>query len=130
MILSRNHKTKLTTFVLFNPNLLKRTFDATTFANVDAEVTAVEHPPSDAEIVADLLETEDFSDDDDDYSSEDGDEPIKCPDKNELFQIIKTLQRFSLFLDKEDTIQLTLVTLKVKSISTLLRRSKHPLGTF
>ena len=75
-------------------------------------------PPSDAEIVAELLETEVVSD----YyyyyyyyyyhyycyyyySGEVADEPVKCPDKNQLFQVIETLQRFSLFLDEGDTIQ-------------------------
>ena len=62
-------------------------------------------PLSDAEIVAELLETESVSDDDDYYSSEVADEPVKCPNKNELLQVIKTLQRFSLILDKGDTIQ-------------------------
>ena len=65
-------------------------------------------PTSDAEIVTELLETEGVSD----YyyyyyyySREVPDEPVKCPDKNELLQVIETLQRFALFLDKGDTIQ-------------------------
>ena len=40
------------------PNLIEEDFDATTFGDVDAEVIAVQPPPSDAEIVAELLETE------------------------------------------------------------------------
>ena len=56
--------------------------------------------PSDAENVAELLETNGVSDDDDYYSGEVADEPVKCPDKNELLQAMETLQRFSLFLDK------------------------------
>ena len=56
-------------------------------------------------IVAELLETEGISDDDDDYSSEVADEPVECPDKNELFQVIETLRRVSVFLGKGDTIQ-------------------------
>ena len=52
-----------------------------------------------------LLETEGVSDDDDYYSSEVADEPLKCPEKNELLQVIETLQRFSLFLDKGTSIQ-------------------------
>ena len=52
------------------------------------------------------METEGVSDDDDDYYSGDVvDEPVNCPDKNELLQVINTLQKFSVFLDKEDTIQ-------------------------
>ena len=86
-------------------DLVEEDFDATTFVDVDAEVIAVQPPPSDAEIVAELLETEGVSDDDDDYSSEVADEPVKCPDKNELLQVIETLQGFSLFLDKGYTIQ-------------------------
>ena len=43
------------------------------------------------------------------YSSKVADKPVKCPDKNELLQVIETLQNFSLSLDKsrggEDTIQ-------------------------
>ena len=87
------------------PNLIEEDFDATSFANVDAEVIAVQPPPSDAEIVAELLETEGVSDDDDYHSGEVADEPVKCPDKNELLQVIDTFQRFSLFLDKGNTIQ-------------------------
>ena len=34
------------------------------------------------------------------YSSKVADKPIKCPDKNELLQVIETLQNFSLSLDK------------------------------
>ena len=61
-------------------NFIEEDFDATTFAYVDADVIAVQPPPSDAEIVAELLETEGVSDDDD-YSVEVADEPVKCPDK-------------------------------------------------
>ena len=86
------------------PDLIEKDFDATTFADVDTEVIAVQPPPSDAEIVAELLETEGVSDDGD-YSGEVADEPVKCPYKNELLQVIKTLQRFSLFLDKGEAIQ-------------------------
>ena len=86
------------------PNLIEEEFDAPTFADVDAEVIAVQPLPSDTEIVAELLETEGVSDADD-YSGEVADESVKCPDKNKLLQAIETLQRFSLFLDKGDTIQ-------------------------
>ena len=39
-----------------HPNLIEEDFDATTFADVDAEVIAVQPPPSDAEIIAELLD--------------------------------------------------------------------------
>ena len=50
-------------------------------------------PPSDAEIVAELLETKGVSDNDYNYPGEIVDEPVKCLDKNDL------LQRSSLLLD-------------------------------
>ena len=86
-------------------NLIEEDFDATTFANVDAQVIAVQPPPSDAEIVAELLVMEGVSGDDDSCSSEVSNDPVKYPDKNELLQVRETLQRFSLFLVKRDTIQ-------------------------
>ena len=81
-------------------------------------------PPSDAEIVAELLETKGVSDNDDNYPGEIVDEPVKCLDKNDL------LQRFSLLLDKEDTIQSYASRIESQVDITLLRRrSKRPLGT-
>ena len=87
------------------PNLIEQEFSATTVFDVDVEVIAVQPPTSDAEIVAELLETEGVSDDDDDYSGEVADEPVKYPDQNDLLQVIETFQRFSLFLDKRDKVQ-------------------------
>ena len=55
------------------PNLIEEDLDATTFADVDAEVIAVQTPPSDAEIVAELLEMEGTNDDDHYYSGDKGD---------------------------------------------------------
>ena len=55
------------------PSLIDEDFDATTFADVDTEVIAVQPPPSDAEIVAELSEREGISDDDDDDDDDDGD---------------------------------------------------------
>ena len=59
-------------------------------------------PPSDAEIVGELLETEDVSNDNDNAIKTE-DEPVYCPDRNELLQIIETMQKFSLF-SKDGTI--------------------------
>ena len=102
----RELQDKIDDFNSFQLNLIEQKFDATTFADVDAEVIAVQPPPSDVEMEAELMEKVGVSDDDDDnYSGEVADEPVKCPDKNELLQVIETLQRFSLFLNKNDTIQ-------------------------
>ena len=68
---------------------------AASFTDVDAGIHAVP-PPSDAEIVAELLETEDASTDNNDTIVTD-DQPMQCPDRNELLQIIETMQKFSFF---------------------------------
>ena len=88
-------------------------------------------PPSDAEIVAELLETKGVSDNDYNYPGEIVDEPVKCLDKNDLLQVLQTLQRFSLLLDKDDTIQSYASRIESQvNITLLRRRSKRPLGTF
>ena len=88
-------------------------------------------PLSDAEIVAELLETKGVSDNDDSYPGEIVDEPVKCLDKNDLLQVLQTLQRFSLLLDKDDTIQSYASRIESQvNITLLRRRSKRPLGTF
>ena len=66
------------------------------FTNVDAEVLAVQLQHYDDELVAELLETKDVINDNDDAIDTE-DEPAYCPDKNELLQIIKAMQKFSLF---------------------------------
>ena len=77
-------------------NLIEEDFDTTISADADAEIIAVQPLPSYVEIVGELLETEGASDDDDDDDSgEVADEPGKCPDKNELLQVVETLHRFS-----------------------------------
>ena len=78
--------------------------DATSFTGVDAENRVVQPPPSDAEIVAELLETEDVSNHNND-AIETEDEPMYCPGRNELLQIIETMQMFSLFSQDHAIVQ-------------------------
>ena len=73
--------------------------DGASFTQVDAEVLVVQPPPSDTEIVAQLLETEDVSNNNDKAE----DELVYCLDRNGLLQIIETMQKFSLF-SKDDVI--------------------------
>ena len=57
--------------------------DVAFFTEVDTEALAVELSPSDAEIAAELLETENVSNDNDDATDPE-DEPVYCPNRNEL----------------------------------------------
>ena len=83
------------------PDLISENMDKVSFTDVDAEVLAVQPPPSDAEILAELLETEDVSNDNSD-AIETEDEPVYCTNRNELLQIIQTMQKF--LFSKDGTI--------------------------
>ena len=87
---------------LVQPDLVSGNMDAASFTDGDAENLAVQPPPSDTEIVAKLLEMEDVSNDNKNAVKTD-DDPVNCPDRNELLQIIDTMQRISLF-SKDDVI--------------------------
>ena len=50
---------------LIQPDLVSENMDVTSLTEVHAEVLVVQPPPSDAETVAELLETEDVSNDND-----------------------------------------------------------------
>ena len=78
--------------------------DAAFFTDVDPEVLAVQPPHPDAEIVAELLEMEDVSNVNDD-AIETEDEPVYCLDRNELLQVIETMQKFSLFSEDGAIVQ-------------------------
>ena len=80
---------------LFEPVLVSENMDEASFTAVDAEVP-VQPPLSDAEIAAEPLETESVSNDNDD-GIETEDEPVYCPDRKELLQIIETMQNSPCF---------------------------------
>ena len=68
------------------PDFVSESNDAASFTDVDSEVLAVQSPPSAAEMVAELLETKDVSNDKDDAIAT-KDEPVYWPDRNELLKI-------------------------------------------
>ena len=81
---------------LFEPVLVSENMDEASFTAVDAEVPVVQPPLSDAEIVAEPWEKESVSNDNDD-GIETEDEPVYCPDRKELLQIIETMQNSPCF---------------------------------
>ena len=78
------------------PDLVSENMDAVSFTDFAPKVLTVPLLHSDAEIVAELLEMEGVSNDNDD-AIETVDEPVYCPDRNELLQVIETMQKI-LFL--------------------------------
>ena len=69
------------------PDLVSESMDPASFNHVDAEVVIVHPLPSDAEIVGELLETEDGSTDNDDAIKTE-DEPVYFPGRKKLLQIL------------------------------------------
>ena len=80
--------------------------NAASLIDVDAEVSAIQPPPTDAEIFADFLETGNISDDElVDDSDDVEDVPMECPWKNELLHALELFQMFSVFAAGGDTVQ-------------------------
>ena len=87
-----------------HPDHILEDINAASLVHVDAEVSAVQPPPTDAEILADFLETDNISDDElVDDSVEDV--TMEYPGKNELLHALELSQKFSLFAADGDTVQ-------------------------
>ena len=77
-------------------DFVSENMDAASFTDVDAEVLTVQPPSSEAENLVKLLGAEDVNNDNDDaVETETG--PVYYPERNELLEIIETVQKFSLF---------------------------------
>ena len=77
------------------PGLVSENMDAASFTDVDPEVTSCT-AASDADIVAEMLETKDVNNDNDD-EIEIEDEPLYYTERNEILQIIEIMLKFSFF---------------------------------
>lgn len=84
------------------PDLVSDNMNEASFAEVDAEVLAVQLSPFEAETVAELLGTEDVSNDNDD-AIETEEKPVYFHNRNKLLQIVEHMQKFSLF-SKDDVV--------------------------
>ena len=77
-------------------NFILEDINAASLVDVDAGVSAVQPPSTDAEIIADFLETDDISDDDlVDDSDDVEDVPLECPGKTGLLHALELFQKFS-----------------------------------
>ena len=74
------------------PDLIPEDINAASLVDVDAEVSAVQPPPTDAEILADFLETDNISDDEwVDDSDDVEDVSMECPVENKLLHALLEL---------------------------------------
>ena len=84
------------------PDLVSDNMNEASFAEVDAEVLAVQLPPFEAETVAELSGTEYVSNDNDD-AIETEEKPVYFHNRNKLLQIVEPMQKFSL-VSKDDVV--------------------------
>ena len=76
-------------------DLIPEDINAASLVDVDAEVSAVQPPPTDAKILANFLGTDNISNDEFVDDSDDvEDVPMKCPVKNELLHALELFQSF------------------------------------
>ena len=80
--------------------------DATSFTDVDGGVLIAQPDSlSDEDIIANVLGTDDSISDDEDDEPEAGDDPVECPDRRELLQMVDLMHRFSLFSKEGEIVQ-------------------------
>ena len=84
------------------PGLVSENTDAASFTDVDPEVSNCTATPSDADIVAEMLETKDVNNDNDDEIEIEV-EPLYYTERNEILQIIEIMSKF-FFLSKDGAI--------------------------
>ena len=88
------------------PDLIPEYVNAASLVDVNAEVSAVQPPHTDAEILADILETDNISDDElVDDSDDFEDVSMEFPGKTELLHALELFQKFSLFAADGGTVQ-------------------------
>ena len=82
------------------PDLVPEDVNVSSLIDVDSEVSAVQPPLTDSEILAEVFKAVDISDRDDeiiDASDDIEEEPVECPGKTNLLNALELLQKFSLF---------------------------------
>ena len=90
------------------PDLVPEDVNVSSLIDVDAEVSAVQPPLTDFEILAEFFKTGDISDGNEeiiDASDDNEEEPVECPGKTDLLNGLEILQKFSLFSANGEPVQ-------------------------
>ena len=90
------------------PDLVPEDVNASSLIDVGSEVSAVQPPLTDSEILAEFFKTGDISEGDDeiiDACDDIEEEPVECPGKTDLLNALELLQKFSLFFVNGETVQ-------------------------
>ena len=90
------------------PDLVIEDVNAASLTDVDADVSAVQPPLTDSEILAEFFETGNISDGYDEVMDVRvglKEEPMKCPRKSDFLFILEVLPKFSLFSTNGEALQ-------------------------
>ena len=96
------------------PDLVPEDINASSLIDVDSEVSAVQPPLTDSEILAQFFKTGDISNGDDeiiDASDDIEEEPVESPGKTDL-NALELLQRFSLFSANGEAVQVNCLNIE------------------
>ena len=90
------------------PDLVTEDVNAASLTDVNADVSAVQPPLTDCEILAEFFETGNISDGYDEVMDVRvglKEEPVKCPRKSDFLFIMEVLPKFSLFSTNGEAVQ-------------------------
>ena len=110
------------------PDLVPEDVNAFLLIDVDSEVSAVQPPLTDSEILAEFFKTGDISDGDDkiiDASDDIEEEPVECPGKTDLLNALELLQKFSLFSANGEAVQVNCLNIERNIDNYFMKRIKQ-----
>ena len=110
------------------PDLVTEDVNASLLIDIDSEVSAVQPPLTDFEIVAKFFQTGNISDGDDeiiDASDDIEEEPVECPGKTDLLNALELLQKFSLFSANGEAVQVNCLNVERNIDNYFMKRIKQ-----
>ena len=110
------------------PDLVPADVNASSLVDVDSEVSAVQPPLTDSEILAVFFKTGDISDGDDEIINASNDieqEPVECPGKTDLLNALELLQKFSLFSANGEAVQVNCLNIERNIDNSFMKRIKQ-----
>ena len=110
------------------PDLVPEDVNASSLIDVDSEVSAVQPPLTDSEILAEFFESGDISNGDDeiiDASDDIEEEPVECPEKTDLLNALELLQKLSLFSANGEAVQVNCLNIERNIDNYFMKRIKQ-----
>ena len=110
------------------PDLVPEDVNTSSLIDVDSEVSAVQPPLTDSEILVEFFKTGYISDGDDqiiDASDDIEVEPVECSGKTDLLNELELLQKFSLFSANGEAVQVNCLNIERNIDYYFMKRIKQ-----